>query len=474
MSEKLTSFAALGERFKSDEDFVTNNFVLEKDQKYNIVSMVAYLLGVRDRYFGEGLNFDMSIYRKLDLNKNARVIRNLCMLRTSLEHGYTRIFNEVHKNGREVLTLSEYIPQDSITALTKDGVKLSHKSRTYPMDYLLELNALIADRINNCKGIFPDWINWGYIREMFIMPNGRTEEGVKETGSIFREYKQYYPYQTYINWPVPHEDGNILLNDRKFVTALYLQNYDEFSDLNKVIDVSSQIKGNIYDFLDDSGKAVMIVDCENSNVYNIISMLRNLEWEHVQKLSKIILVNDVHQNLGWQELEKCTDIPIEHIMTQRVMENKSLVDGTVFAKAFMEFYEEKSDSFVLLSSDSDFWTLVDSLRNKAKFLVMVEHMKCGPDYKDRLVEAGVFYCYLDDFNSGEESEQMKTDILLRTINNELNRNNINIREIFESSRASLRIDMDAAQREQFYKKYLKTMQLLIQEDGSVVLECSLK
>lgn len=472
MAERLTSLAALGERFKTDDDFVVNSdFVPEKDQKYTIVSMVGYLLGVRLEWFGEGKNFDIDIYKKFNLNKNARIIRNLSRLRTALEHRYTKIFYEVNTNGREVLSIADYVPQDAVAELTKDGVKLSHKGRTYPMDYLIEFNNLISDRINNCKSLFPDWVDWNYIKELFVMENGRSEEGVKAAGTLFNENRINYPYQVWLNWPVPHEDGNILLNDKKFVTLLYQNNYDEFRDFNKVIDVSSQIKGNIYDFINDGERIVMIVDCENSDVYNIIAMLHSLDWEHVQKVSKIILVNDVNQNLGWQELEKCTEIPIEHIMTHRVMDNKSLVDGTLIATAFTEYYEKEVDSFVLLSSDSDFWTLIASLKNKAKFLVMVEHFKCGPDYKDVLADAGVFYCYLDDFNDGEKSEQMKNDILLRAIDAELKNKSFSMKEIFEEALVALRINMSSAQKEQFYKKHLKPMVTSVDEEGIVKFEC---
>ena len=52
-----------------------------------------------------------------------------------------------------------------------------------------------------------------------------------------------YPYQMYINW-FPAEEGNILFNDKKFVTLLYSWNGDRFTEYSKVSDVSYVV--NVY------------------------------------------------------------------------------------------------------------------------------------------------------------------------------------------------------------------------------------
>lgn len=62
-------------------------------------------------------------------------------------------------------------------------------------------------------------------------------------------------------------------------------------------------------------------------------------------------------------------------------------------------YKNDVDSFVIVSSDSDYWGLISSLPD-AHFLVMIEREKCGPDMKEALADSGIFYCYLDDFYSG--------------------------------------------------------------------------
>ena len=60
----------------------------------------------------------------------------------------------------------------------------------------------------------------------------------------------------------------------------------------------------IYNFIDEGDRIDIIVDCENSNVYQLISMLRALRWEgHLEKLLKIVLVDGTSTNEGWNELK---------------------------------------------------------------------------------------------------------------------------------------------------------------------------
>ena len=54
------------------------------------------------------------------------------------------------------------------------------------------------------------------------------------------------------------------------------------------------------------------------------------------------------------------------------------------------YYDKKITSFILLSSDSDFWGVISSLPN-ANFLVMVEREKCGIDIQNALENDGTYY-----------------------------------------------------------------------------------
>ena len=149
--------------------------------------------------------------------------------------------------------------------------------------------------------------------------------------------------------------------------------------------------------------------------------------------------------------------------------NKSLVDIKLTARACQEHYQKQVDSFVIVSSDSDYWGLISSLPD-ARFLVMIEREKCGPDMKAALAESGIFYCYLDDFYSGN-SEDIKKNALFkemyRWIDNSVH---LNVNDMFDAALRNTRIEMSPAERRQFYEKHIRHMTLTIDENGNVSIE----
>ena len=89
---------------------------------------------------------------------------------------------------------------------------------------------------------------------------------------------------------------------------------------------------------------------------------------------------------------------------------QSLVDAKLIAGTCKEHYENTVDSFLLVSSDSDYWGLISTLE-KARFLVMVEYNKFG----------------------------------------------------------LTRANLTEAEQKQFYNKYIKPMHLKIEENGDVTI-----
>lgn len=170
------------------------------------------------------------------------------------------------------------------------------------------------------------------------MPNGLTEDGTKAAADIYYSHLLFYPYQVYINW-TPKEEGNILYNDKKFVTLLYQWNNDYFTEYSKVSDAGSYVKGSIYEFIESSEKVVIVVDCENSDPYKLCATLRNLDRQYTKKISSIILFDDVHAASAWRILESFTAIPVEHMMIERVKQNKSLVDVMLISRTCQEHYK---------------------------------------------------------------------------------------------------------------------------------------
>lgn len=440
-----------------------------KDSTYEIVSKVGYLIGVPTKFFGhDNSNLQKDIYDELESDKNARIIRNLCLIRTAIEKHYTHINNKIRYEYKTIFTIPEYVPVEAINKLTLEGINLFKSSRRKLFQNVVELNKHISDRINNCKSLFPLWINWDYIKELFIMPNGLTEHGVKNAGEIYCAHKKCYPYQTYINWS-PRECGNILYNDKKFVSILYSINNDEFAEYSKVSDAGVFVKESIYDYIERNKKVVVVVDCENSDPYKLCATFRNLDYKYTQKISSIILFDDIHTATTWRILEQFTQIPVEHVMIERVKENKSLVDIKLTARACQEHYKNNVDAFVIVSSDSDYWGLISSLPD-AEFLVMIERANCGQELKHALNNAGIFYCFIDDFYSGN-TEDIKQRALFQEMHKYINNIvKLNVNEMFEDALTQTRIEMTDAEKKQFFNKYVKNLELSISAEGNVVIK----
>ena len=134
------------------------------------------------------------------------------------------------------------------------------------------------------------------------MPKGQNEKEISARSKEYLANKNCYPYQMYINW-IPVEEGNILINDRKFVKVLYSQHGDVFTDMSKVKDASETVKKNIYEFIDDNETIQLVVDCENSDPFKLASVLKQLDKDSIQKIQKIVLYDDVHTTNAWRYLK---------------------------------------------------------------------------------------------------------------------------------------------------------------------------
>ena len=449
--------------------------VTEQDVKdypnstFAIISNVAYLIGVPKRFFEyEHSSPQMDVYQSMDRDKNARIVRNLCLLRTAIEQNYGRIYRAFQYDLKNLHTLPEYIPQDSIQQLSADGIEVI-KANYKLIQYIIDLNNQIANRINNCRQLLPIWLKWEYIRELFIMPNGSKEAGAKKAADEYYAHRSQYPYQVYMNWPAG-EQGNIFYNDKKFVTLLYEIHEDYFSDMSKVTDASLLTKEGIYRFLEQSKRCAIVVDCENSDPYKLYATLNNLNQNALlHKIAKIILYDDIHTTSAWDILSEFTEIPVEHEIIERVKENKSLVDIRLTTGTCREFFQNDTDSFILASSDSDYWGLIPAMP-EAHFLVLIEEDKYSPLIRKAMDDQGITYSYIDDFCTGN-SNQIKEQAVLREVQAELDEIvNFNIQEVLQNAYINTRADMSTSEKKQFYERYIRPMRLVIDPDGEVFVE----
>lgn len=441
-----------------------------RNSTYMVVSKVAYLIGIRKSFF-ENVHESpqMEWYERLEQDKNARIVRNLCRLRAEIERNYGDINKAMYYDLKNLNSLPDLVPQECIEALARDGISLIRAN--YKLNqYIIDLNRHINNRVNNVRSLFPIWLKWDYIKELFIMPNGMTEAGIRAAANEYYANKRSYPYQTYLNWPGVWS-GNILYNDKRFVTLLYEAHEDYFTDISKVTDAGNVTKNGIYEFLDDSERTAIMVDCENSNPYKLYAMLESLDQEALlSKISKIMLFDDSeHTTPAWKVLERFTEIPIQHQTIKRLMDHKSLVDPIMMAMTVKEYYANQIDSFILLSSDSDYWALIETLP-EARYIVMVEESKVGQAIKTALENAGVTYCYIDDFNTANNAT-LQLSVILSEVQQILAQSvQVNMKDVMADLYQRLHIDLSTAEKDQIYNRYIRPMRLVLDPEGNVAIE----
>lgn len=440
----------------------------------DIVARVAYMIGVKDEHLESYYNeYCADTLQETQNSKEARIIRILNRIRTTMIQKYDYIDKAIRYELKNLNTI-EYFNPDDIQWLEEQGIQLLQVNINLDK-YFIKINQLINENILNCKHLIPEWVSWEYIKDLFIVPGSGSSNEESALRILTNERKKYYanrynyPFQIFIHWQ-PAEYGNILNSDKKFLSLLYQFHNKIFDDNSKVLDANSDVKDNIYDFINDNDRTAIIVDCENSDVYKLYAVLKNLNKDDIQKVEKIILYDDCHTINTWKLLSNLVNIPVEYVEVERVKGDKSLVDIKMTAGICREFYENHIPAFILVSSDSDFWGAISSLPT-ANFLVMIEYEKCGADIKQMLQSHNIFYCSIDDFCSGnigdiklialkERLTQTLADFNSSGIWRELDADKF-IDNIYETCG----IEPNEAERKRFIDKYLKTLKFGINKEN---------
>lgn len=428
-----------------------------------LVTVIAYMTGLDidtiKLHYGE---YNDSLIDQLQNETAATIIRFLSRLRTTLLSHFKEVDNEILYNLGNIDRMALF-NQDEIKQLRKWGVDVVRTN--YRSDkYVALFCEFIAGKIDACKSLFPEWVNFEYIKDLFVVPKYQKTEVMIAEYEKFKGHKNNYPFQMYIHWN-PVECGNILVSDGKFLQVLYSQHGDVFTDRSKVHDAAEDTKKSIYEYIDQSARVMIVVDCENSDVYKLHGVLKNLDEDEVAKIEKIVLYDDYHTSAGWDWLEKFVKIPVEHVEVERVADHKSLVDVVMTAGICQAYYRDGITSFILCSSDSDFWGVISTIPD-AGFLVLYEYAKCGKNIKEALTLKNIYHCAMDDFYTGNAGE-IKKVVLRRALEKELT--DINGKNGFEIAKKIYEenhIEATETEIKKYYEKYIKTIKLKLDGDGN--------
>ena len=432
----------------------------------HIVTTIAYLIGIRADIVAQIGEDEKELLEKLKEDQSCRIIRYLCKLRTQLMLNFKKTDIEMKSN----LTNLDKLPwfdRENILQLEEWGIRIL-KANGSSAKYMEIINKSISENITRCKGLFPEYVNWEYIKDIFVIPRFTQEKVIKGEFAKYMANRDYYPFQQYIHWQ-PYDCGGMLFNDSKFFAVIYKQHGDDYISKSNYRVADEEVKEKIYQFINETDSVEIVVDCENSNPYKLCSVILGLKRNEISKIHKLILFDDIHTSPGWDMLDKFVPIPIEHIMVERIKEQKSLVDIKMTATVCMEHYQNRVSSFLLFSSDSDYWGLISSLPN-AHFLVMFEYRKVGEAIKKTLAGHEIFFCAIDDFGTGKIDE-FKKFVLCHLMKKYLpDLLTYNGKELVSLLYSEAKIPAEQNEMDNFYNKYIKTLKFIADDNGKMYFE----
>lgn len=465
---EFKSFDELQSLFVDEESGAIETVDKSKFRNYSksIALTVAYLLGVREEQLihlkDDTVEWE-PFWGKLQKNENALVIRTLNNIRSNL----MLQFKNVSRGTR--VTSENYQPLDKMAFFEQDFKTLNRlEIRLYVPgndinEYLRRIQAEIDRRIDSVKALFPAWVEFKHIRLMFTMPRDVETESKK-----FQHNQNFYPYKRYFYWVYPEEVGNILITDERLLTLAYSNGGETFMDRQRVVDASDHVRKSIKEFIAQGEKIQFFVDGENISPYSLASALESLGQEELSKIDKIIVYCDaVHSPRAWKMLNSFfTNMRVEIIAVNRIMEEKSLVDHKIVAGVTRAFYADGVDSFILASSDSDFWSVIED--TKANFLVMVERENCGYSFREIMRNNNVFYCYLDSFRTSQEDKLFRA-VLRHELDEVIEKTfpTVNAKNILSQALWQSRREVSDGVFDELFNTYIKNLRLKIERDGTI-------
>ena len=443
---------------------------------------MAYLIGIEAKYFGlfngESMNpqFYRSVYEEMNQDKEARIVRNLCRLRTKMQRHFKAICTEMNSDVKNLDSMPDLIPPDILQSLENDGIPFVRPRRRLE-DYIVDVHNYLLPHVPNCQKFIPDWVKWPYIRNLFFIVKGNTVDGNKDAAKICYEFRDLFPYQAYINWSPNEIDGNILRDDAKFLPILYERNRDKFHDTSKLTEAGDTAVEDPSEFFARAKRVLIAIDCENADPCKVIGIMKELEKQNVlSKISKVILVDDRHTSTQWRLLRRNENLPLEYYMTDRVKDDKSAVDVALTIKFYREIAQSRAegnpiDSAVIVSSDCDFWPLIE-LTPEVSFMVMLEYDNCSHSYYQRLHQNDVPFMYIDEYFSAGNLE-MKTENVLQEVIKEIEDgylSKINLFSVMNRALTKLELRMNESEASSFYEKYILPMNVAFTKNGTALLQ----
>lgn len=353
----------------------------------SIVMTMNYLLGVDEDCFADMASKHNTAFKKLKQNKNARVLRNLCRIRNAIVINWETVTEEMTTARKSIYSVS-VMPRDAFDQLSRDGVAAAKGSHTKPEYTLSDINGNISNRLGLCRSFFPAEIDWELIRSVFTMPGGLSHNGAYHAAEAFRRQGRH-PLGVYANIKTG-AGKRVFEDDLAFLAFIYGVEEKDFATQEGTMDA----KRSLESFLSASRRTIIMVDCENADPIRLCAAINMLSAPAKAKITKVLLIDDEHTSPAWRIFSRFTTIQVQREVVSRIVADKSLVDIKLATTASMEHYKNNVDSFVLASSDSDYWGMITTMKT-AKFLLLLQEKKCSPHMQEAAEQAGVPISWVD-------------------------------------------------------------------------------
>lgn len=151
-------------------------------------------------------------------------------------------------------------------------------------------------------------------------------------------------------------------------------------------------------------------------------------------------------------------------MIDRVKSDKSLIDISLAVGACKEHYEKGVDSFVLVSSDSDYWGLIQGVP-QCNFLVLVEKGHTSPFILKAMDDNDIPYVFIDQFYTGN-LEEIQSEAVLVELRASLSHYEIDMDALFRRAMERTMVQLSEREITSLKERFLKKIQI-VQKDGTI-------
>lgn len=318
---------------------------MKTDNRY-YTALTAYLLGLDMEKYDISFIDHMEIPVELENNKEALILRNLCILRNNFLNSYDSLSSFFSTTLRNIID-SPSVDQSCVKYLKSVGIDL-RITNARASDYIRSISDIINDyakRISN-SDLLPEWAS-SVLRECYcgIFTVQKRVSGVT-LAKTYSRLRKKYPYQLFVGFDLSTYSHNLLYRDSMLFSNIQtLAGVKDVVSYDRLLVATSQdldpdneaegtftltredTKNALSDFLGNSSKILIIVDCENTHVDTVVAVINDVSRSNIKgNKYKIVLVDDEKCHEDWEIVKLFTNFEVEHIEMHRLKSQKSTVD----------------------------------------------------------------------------------------------------------------------------------------------------